>query len=424
LSVLYQSAYLQYFNHGSTASKYQGNGSDRRKSPCFSGWKVDGMVNIIQEAFLLISDEMIVDYGPMKALDGSAAENSDMLMEIDCKGRVVFPSFCDPDSHLLYPFGEFQSFSKRHSTRQPNSINFSDSFVRLHEMSIDEIYVQALDHLKEVVRKGTGAIEIKSGYGLEAEDELKLLQVIRKLKMTTPLVVKSTFLGSHTYHERFRMSPARYLDHILDILPAIAQDELADNLDLYYDRQFLSRSETETLLLAGMREGLNVKIHSDELGLNRLTEKNLHVCLDILDQSVPLSLENIDRMVLAEIFPAIMPGASFFHNLNASSARDMIDAGLPLAISTDFEPGSMPSCDMKFMQSLACIKYGMKPEEAINASTINSAFLMGIGQGYGTITRGKAANIFVTKKIPSYDYFPYAFSSDLIEMVILDGEIH
>ncbi|MEI7828192.1 MAG: amidohydrolase family protein [Prolixibacteraceae bacterium] len=381
-------------------------------------------VSTIENAFLLISDEMIVDYGSMKDLDGSAAENSDMLMEIDCKGRMVFPSFCDPDSHLLYPFGEFPNYSRRHAGGEPYSIEFSNSFVRLHEMSIEEIYVQALDHLKEVVRKGTGAIEIKSGYGLEAEDELKLLQVIRKLKMTTPLVVKSTFLGSHTYHERFRRSPAKYLDHILDILPAISQDELADNLDLYYDRQFLSRSESETLLLAGLKEGLNVKIHSDELGLNRLNVNNLKVCLDILDQAGPLSLESIDQMITAEIFPVIMPGASFFHNLNASSARDMIDSGLPLAIATDFDPGSMPSCDMKFMQSLACIKYGMLPEEAINASTINSAFLMGIGHGYGTITKGKAANVFVTRKIPSYTYLPYGFSSDLIEMVILDGEIH
>jgi imidazolonepropionase len=210
----------------------------------------------------------------------------------------------------------------------------------------------------------------------------------------------------------------------LDILPAISQDELADNLDLYYDRKFLSRSETVTLLMAGLKEGLNVKVHSDELGLNRLNVNNLSVCLDVLDQTGPLSMESIDRMGLAGIFPVIMPGASFFHNLNASSARDIIDAGLPLALATDFDPGSMPSCDLKFMQSLACIKYGMKPEEAINACTINSAFLMGIGHGYGTITKGKAANVFVTKKIPSYDYFPYAFSSDLIEMVILDGEIH
>jgi imidazolonepropionase len=392
--------------------------------PDFLAGKKMSLVNTIQDAFLLISDEMIADYGSMKALDGSAAENSDMLMEIDCKGRIVFPSFCDPDSHLLYPFGEFRSFSKRHTKREPYSIDFSDSFLRLHEMSIEEIYLQALDHLKEVVRRGTGAIEIKSGYGLDAEDELKLLEVIRKLKRTTPLVVKSTFLGSHTYHERFRRSPERYLDHILDILPAISQDELADNLDFYYDHQFLSRGESETLLLAGLREGLNVKIHSDELGFNRINVNNLTDCLDILDQTGPLSLKSIQRMVLAEIFPAIMPGASFFHNLNASSARDIIDSGLPLAIATDFDPGSMPSCDMKFMQSLACIKYGMKPEEAINASTINSAYLMGIGHGYGTITKGKAANVFVTKKIPSYDYFPYAFSSDLIEMVILDGEIH
>jgi len=381
------------------------------------------VLNSITNAFLLLSNEMIVDYGPMKRLGDCAGCDSDQLMEIDCQGRMVFPSFCDPDSHLLYPFGVLPGFSKRHPERAKNVVGFSNSFVELHDMSMEDLYLQALDHLKEVVRKGTGAIEIKSGYGLEAEDEMKLLQVIRKLKQTTPLVIKSTFLGSHTYHENFRRSPAKYLDHILDILPSIAQDELADNLDLYYDLQFLSRSESETLLLAGMKEGLNVKIHTDELGLNKLNEANLKTGLDILQSNEPITRGNIERMVKTGIFPVIMPGASFFHNLSTSSAREMIDAGLPLAIATDFDPGSMPSCDMKFMQSLACIKYGMKPEEVINGSTINSAYLMGIGNGYGTITKGKAANLFVTKKIPSYEYFPYAFSSDLIEMVILDGEI-
>ena len=387
-------------------------------SQYLAGKEMSSLSSIL-DAFLLISNEMIVDYGTMEELGIGHFENSDCMMEIDCKGRMVFPSFCDPDSHLLYPF-----VSDHSSGIYNKGINFSDSFAGLHEMTIDELYVQALDHLNEVVRKGTGAIEIKSGYGLGIEDEIKLLKVIRKLKRTTPLVIKSTFLGSHTYHEKYRKSPAKYMDHVLDILPVIAQDELADNLDLYYDRQFLTRSETERLLSAGLKAGLNVKIHSDELGLNLVNELNLKFCLDIMDHSGQISRENIFLMAESELFPVIMPGTSFFRNLSTSSAREMIDAGLPLAIATDFDPGSMPSCDMKFMQSLACIKYGMKPEEVINASTINSAFLMGIGDGYGTITKGKGANVFVTRKIPSYQYFPYAFSSDLIEMVILDGEIH
>jgi len=393
------------------------------RPPAWLAGKEMSMLSTLKNAFLLVSDEMIVDYGPMEALGECADCSGDLLMEIDCSDRLVFPSFCDPDSHLLYPFGSLPGFSKRHTDRAKNGVNFLDSFVELHEMSVEEIYLQALDHLKEVVAKGTGAIEIKSGYGLDAEDEIKLLQVIRKLKQTTPLVIRSTFLGSHTYHEKFRKSPARYLDHVLDILPAIARDELADNLDWYCDQQFLSRSETETLLLAGVREGLNVKVHSDELGLNRLNEANLSTALDILHSNEPITRSNIERMVSSSIFPVIMPGASFFHNLSTSSAREMVDAGLPLALATDFDPGSMPSCDMKFMQSLACLKYGLKPEEVINASTINSAFLMGIGEGYGSIAKGKAANLFVTKKISSYEYLPYAFSTDLIEMVILDGEI-
>ena len=392
--------------------------------PVFLAGKQMSSLSSIKNAFLLISDEMILDYGAMESLNDCDLENFELLMEIDCAGRLVFPSFCDPDSHLLYPFGPSNDFSGHGFGKKKKGIFFSDSFLRLHEMTVEELYFQALDHLREVVKKGTGAIEIKSGYGLEAEDEIKLLQVIRKLKMTTPLVIKSTFLGSHTYHENFRRSPAKYIDHILDILPSLAQDELAENLDLYYDHQFLSRSETERILIAGLHEGLNVKIHTDELGLNQLNSKNIKDCLDILDHPGLFTREKIGRIAEAGIFPVIMPGASFFHNLSTSSAREMIDAGLPLAIATDFDPGSMPSCDMKFMQSLACIKYGMVPEEVINASTINSAFLMGIGEGYGTITKGKAANVFVTRKISSYQYFPYAFSSDLIDMVILGGEIH
>jgi imidazolonepropionase len=390
----------------------------------FLAGKEMASLSTIPNAFLLISDEMIVDYGSMEELNNSHLENSELLMEIDCKGRLVFPSFCDPDSHLLYSFGDRHDYSGRGRGNGYMGFKSADYFARLHEMSEDELYHQALDHLKEVVRKGTGAIDIKSGYGLEAEVELRMLQVIRKLKMTTPLVIKSTLLGSHTYQDNFSRSPSRYVDYVLDILPSVSRDELADNLDLYYDGQFLTRSETERLLLAGLHEGLTVKIHSNELSLNQINERNVGVCLDILDQSGPLTSEKIEMMSSFGIFPVIMPGASFFHNLGASSAREMIDAGLPLAISTDFDPGSMPSCDMKFMQSLACIKYGMKPEEAINASTINSAYLMGIGEGYGSITKCKAANVFITRKIPSYQYFPFAFSSDLIEMVILDGEIH
>lgn len=392
--------------------------------PAYLSGKQMSSLCTIKNAYLLISDEMILDYGSMESLNDCDLENFELLMEIDCSGRLVFPSFCDPDSHLLYPFSKSTDFSVHGFGKKKKGIVFCDSFLKLHEMSAEELYLQALDHLREVIRKGTGAIEIKSGYGLEAEDEIKLLQVIRKLKMTTPLVIKSTFLGSHTYHENHRRSPAKYVDQILDILPSLAQDELADSLDLYYDHQFLSRSETERILFAGLKEGLNVKIHSDELGLNRLNATNIKDCLDVLDQPGLISHEKIEKIANSGVFPVIMPGASFFHNLSTSSAREMIDAGLPLAIATDFDPGSMPSCDMKFMQSLACIKYGMGPEEVINASTINSAFLMGIGDGYGSITKRKAANVFVTRKIPSYQYFPYAFSSDLIEMVILDGEIH
>ncbi len=391
--------------------------------PAYLAGKEMGSLRSIRNAFLLISDEMIVDYGSMEALNQSDLENYDLLMEIDCSGRCVFPSFCDPDSHLLYPFAYTSDFSGTATLKNNDSVNFSDSFVTLHDSSVDELYQQALDHLKAVVKKGTGAIEIKSGYGLEAEDEMKLLQVIRRLKCTTPLVIKSTFMGSPTCPEKFRGSASNYLDHILELLPAIAAEELADNLDLYYDKKFLSRSDSERLLLAGILLGLNVKIHSEELGLTNINEANFKIGLDILDNGRDITPENMQQLAGAGLFPVVMPGASFFHHRNISAARGMIDAGLPLAISTDFDPGSLPSCDMKFMQSLACLQHGLLPEEVINATTLNSAHVMGIGDGYGSITRGKAANVFVTRKIPSSQYLPYAFSSDVVEMVILDGEI-
>ncbi|MCE1200052.1 MAG: amidohydrolase family protein [Marinilabiliales bacterium] len=385
-------------------------------------------LGVIRNAYLLIRDERIIDYGPMEALGRGdlgrkALEEAELLTEVDCSGRLVFPSFCDPDSHLLYPFAPFGSGDLQMNSGHGRKRRFFNSYEALHEMTADEIYHQALDHLKEVAGKGTGAIGIKSGYGLDAADEFKLLEVIRKLKQTTPLLIQSTFLGSHTFREHPGLSVSGYLDHLLNLLPMVAQDELADNMDVYCDNHFFTLKEAEMLLRMGLKHGLNIRIHSDELGFAGLHEQNLHTALELLSPGGEIDKDKIDTMVRSQLCPVIMPGASFFHNLSVSSAREMIDAGLTVALSTDFDPGAMPSCDMKFMQSLACIKYGMRPEEVINASTINSACLMGIGEGYGSISRGKAANLFVTKKIPSYQYFPYAFSSDLIEMVILSGEI-
>jgi imidazolonepropionase len=203
----------------------------------------------------------------------------------------------------------------------------------------------------------------------------------------------------------------------------IIKENLADNIDIYVDKRYFSNSTIEHILRAGMRAGLKPKMHSDELGLNRLRSKSLSEDIEIIESNNQINAKKIGVMAKNHTLPVIMPGASFFHNLSVTSAREMIDAGLPIAIASDFDPGEMPSCDMKFMMSLCCIKYGMTPEEVINAATINSAYAMDISDGYGSIARGKAANIFITNNIPSYQYFPYAYNSDLIDMVILGGVI-
>ncbi len=384
-------------------------------------------INTISNAFLFINDELIVDYGPMGKLKDSDLDNHDVIMEIDCSGKMVFPSFCDPDSHLLYPFSHELSFVEKirnNSGSKNRRKDYSKTPHLLHEMTEDEIYDLAIDNLNQVVKKGTGAIEIKSGYGLVPEDELKMLRVIRELKRSTPLAITSTFLGTHIFPGKYIKNPDHYSTELIEtILPVIVAENLADNIDIYLDKRYFSNSTVENLLRSGMRAGLKPKIHSDELGLTKLRSKSLSENIGIIDLQNQINAKQIAIMAKNHVLPVIMPGASFFHNLSTTSAREMIDAGLPLAIATDFDPGEMPSCDMKFMMSLCCIKYGMTPEEVINAATINAAFAMDISDGYGSISKGKAANIFITKNIPSYQYFPYAYNSDLIEMVILGGVI-
>jgi imidazolonepropionase len=384
-------------------------------------------LNTISNAFLLISDELISDFGPMDKLNDSDLDNHDVLMEIDCSGKMVFPSFCDPDSHLLYPFSHEDAFADKNTKNRGFKKMFkaeSNKYLQLHEMSEDEIYDQAIENLQHVIKKGTGAIEIKSGYGLDPEDEIKMLHVIRELKKSVPLAISSTFLGTHTFPFKYIKTPEKYADILVNtILPQIIKENLADNIDIYVDKRYFSNSTIEYILRSGMRAGLKPKMHSDELGLARLRSKSLSEDIEIIESNNQINGKRIGILAKNHTLPVIMPGASFFHNLSATSAREMIDAGLPIAIASDFDPGEMPSCDMKFMMSLCCIKYGMTPEEVINAATINSAYAMDISDGYGSIARGKAANLFITTNIPSYQFFPYAYNSDLIDMVILGGVI-
>lgn len=386
-------------------------------------------VHTIKDAFLLLRDEMIVDFGSMEELNGRDLDNYDVLMEIDCTGRMVFPSFCDSHTHLVYPASREQEFvdkikglSYEEIARRGGGI--LNSARRLHEMSEEELCVSALERISEIIYKGTGAVEIKSGYGLNPEDEIKMLRVIRRLKESTPLAIKSTFLGAHSIPMEYRDNPSVYVDQIInEMLPRIAEEELADYIDVFCDTGFFSVADTERILEAGNEYGLRAKIHANELGLTggvQVGVKNKALSVDHLEY---LGDDEINVLKHSQTMPTILPGAAFFLDLPLSPARKLIDSGLPVALATDFNPGSSPSGDMKFMQSLGCIRYKMLPEEVINATTINSAYAMGISDGYGSIARGKAANVFITRDIPSYQYFPYAYNSELIETVILRGEI-
>ncbi|GET22873.1 imidazolonepropionase [Prolixibacter denitrificans] len=386
-------------------------------------------IHTVKDAFLLMRDEMIVDFGPMDELNKRDLDNYDVLMEIDCSGRMVFPSFCDSHTHLVYPASREQEFVDKINGLSYEEIarrggGILNSARRLHEMSEEELCASALERISEIIYKGTGAVEIKSGYGLNPEDEIKMLRVIRRLKESTPLAIKSTFLGAHSIPIEYRDNPSVYVDQIInDMLPRIAEEELADYIDVFCDTGFFTVADTERILEAGAEYGLLPKIHANELGLTggvQVGVKNKALSVDHLEY---LGDDEINVLKHSHTMPTILPGAAFFLDLPLSPARKLIDSGLPVALATDFNPGSSPSGDMKFMQSLGCIRYKMLPEEVINATTINSAYAMGISDGYGSIARGKAANVFITREIPSYQYFPYAYNSELIETVILRGEI-
>lgn len=383
----------------------------------------------VKDAFLLLADEMIMDFGPMDELNHSDLDNFDVLMEIDCRDKMVFPSFCDSHTHLVYPqsreaefVSKIKGLSYEEIARNGGGILNS---ARMMEQASEEVLLEhAIERIGEIIRKGTGAVEIKSGYGLSLESELKMLRVIRRLKESTPLAIRSTFLGAHAVPLAYKENPKKYVDLVIDrMIPQVVEEELADYIDVFCDEGFFSTEDTARILEAGQKYGLRSKIHANELGFSGGVQTGVRYNALSVDHLEYMGPDEFNALAGSTTMPTILPGAAFFLNLPLSPAREMIDYGLPLAIASDFNPGSSPSGDMKFMQSLGCIRYGLLPEEVIHATTINSAYAMGISDGYGSIARGKAANVFITKEIPSYDFFPYAYNSDLIDTVILGGRI-
>lgn len=370
-----------------------------------------------QNAWLLVEDGFFKDWGTDSPPDIVDADI------INAEGGAVLPSFCDSHTHLVYADSREQEFvdkikglSYEEIARRGGGIlNSTD---RLHQMSEDELYEQSMHRIDEIIRKGTGAVEIKSGYGLRTEDELKMLRVIRRIRETSPIKVVSTFLGAHAVARG--MTQKDYVELVIsEMIPAVAS--LADFIDVFCDRGFFTPEETARILEAGAHYGLRPKIHGQELADSGGVEVAVkHQALSV-DHLESMTDRDIKLLHNSDTMPTCLPGTSFFLNMPFAPARKMIDEGLGIAIASDYNPGSTPSGDMRFCVSLACIKMRLLPEEAFNAVSINSAYAMGVSDKYGSIAKGKVANFLITKPLPSLAYIPYAYTQPFIREVYLHG---
>ena len=380
----------------------------------------------IANAFLYVEDGRIHSYGAMSDLPTCNLPFD--VQQIDAKGGSVLPSWCDSHTHIVFAGSREQEFVDKIrglsyaeiAKRGGGILNSAD---KLHDMSEDELYQQAMRRVDEVIRKGTGCIEIKSGYGLNTADELKMLRVIKRIKETTPLKVVATFLGAHAVSREYAGRQSEYVDLVIrEMIPAVAKENLAEYIDVFCDTGFFTPEETARILEAGAKYGMRGKIHADELASSGGVEVGVrHNALSV-DHLESMTAETIETLRGSETMPTALPGTSFFLNMPFALGRKVIDEGLPLAVASDYNPGSTPSGDMKFVISLACIKMRLLPAEAINAGTMNSAYAMGLSKDYGSITKGKVANFYITKPIPSVDFIPYAYTTPIIDRIFLRGE--
>jgi imidazolonepropionase len=379
----------------------------------------------IDNAFLLIDSGIIIDFGFMKDLKNKYSEKN----VLDASGKLVFPSFCDSHTHIVYAGSRELEYRDKILGLSYEEIakrggGILNSARLMHNTSEDTLYEQSLNRIHEIMKMGTGAVEIKSGYGLSVEDELKILRVIRRLKKNTPITIKSTFLGAHAVPAEYKTRQSEYVDIVINkMIPAVAYEDLADYIDVFCDRGFFTVEETERILKAGKKYGLQPKIHANELDYSGGIQVGIkHNALSV-DHLEYTGDEEIKVLKDSATMPTLLPGASFFLGMIDPPARKIIDAGLPLALASDYNPGSSPSGNMKFIMSLGCIRLRMLPEEVINAVTINGAYAMGVVDELGSIARNKKANVFITKEIPGYEFMPYAYGSDLVDTVILNGEV-
>ena len=378
----------------------------------------------LKNAYLVIEDDLIADYGLMSELQEISFDQ-----KINCEGRVVLPTWCDSHTHIVYAGSREQEFVDRINGLSYEEIanrggGILNSAKNLNATSEEAIYEQSRKRLDEVISQGTGAVEIKSGYGLSVEGELKMLRVIKKLKENYSLPIKATFLGAHAFPTEFKENHQGYIDLIInEMLPKIAAENLADYIDAFLETGYFSVEETQQIMEAGKKYGLRAKIH-----VNQFTAINgIKACVDYdalsVDHLEIVTDEDIEALKSTNTMPVALPSCSFFISIPYTPARKMMDAGLPLALATDYNPGTTPTGNMNLVVATACIKMKMTPEEAINAATINGAYAMEVSDTHGSITKGKKANLIITKPISSYYQIPYAFGSNLIEDVIINGSI-
>jgi imidazolonepropionase len=381
-----------------------------------------GILPIIKNAFMLIKDHTIIDFGSM---DNLSLKKADKV--VDLTGKLVLPTWCDSHTHIVYADSREDEFVDRIKGLSYHEIaekggGILNSAKKLQDKTEDQLYNAAVTRIEEIIKSGTGALEIKSGYGLTLDSELKMLQVIKKLKETFPIPIKATFLGAHAVPSKYKENREEYIELIINnIIPKVASQKLADYIDVFCEKGYFSAEETDRILKAGAIHGLIPKIHVNQfnsVGGVKVGVNNNALSVDHLEV---LTDEDLSILSKSDTMPVALPSCSFFLGIPYTNARKIIDSNVPLALATDFNPGSTPSGNMNFVVSLACIKLKMTPEEAINAATINAAYALNLSEKIGSISRGKLANFMITKSIKSYNFLPYYFGSNSIERIYLNG---
>jgi imidazolonepropionase len=386
-------------------------------------------LGIIENGYLLTDDDLISDFGMMSQLTDERLKCMMPDESVDVCGRMVLPTFCDSHTHLVYAGSrEIEFFDKlkglSYSEIAARGGGILNSAKLLHEAAEDDLLKQALLRAREIVSFGTGAVEIKSGYGLSLEDELKMLRVARRIGEFTPLTVKTTFLGAHAVPARYTGRREEYVDEIIsEMIPVIATEELADYIDVFTEEGFFSVEDTDRILNAGMKYGLRPKVHANQMSFSGGVQVGVKYNAISVDHLEYTGEEEFRVLKESETMATLLPGATQFLEMDYAPAREMIDYGLPVAIATNYNPGSCPSGDMRYMMFLGALKMKMTPNELINATTINGAYAMGLEETHGTIAVGKKANFLITAPIPSIEFIPYAYTSSWIDKIYLNGRL-